>query len=170
MKKGFTLIETLVAISVLSLSLAGILSLSSISIRSSAVAVDQIKALFLANEGIEYVRNKRDSNILKGEEDWLDGLDNCFISENPAGCYIDVFPAGHAFSACLGGTCPKLRFSDTFNRFNYDASGKETKFVRKISIETIVEDEIRVISEISWSRGGEERGFSLNEHLFNLAL
>ena len=46
--KGFTLVETLVAISVLSLSIAGAFTAVQGGIQSSTVAKDQITAFYLA--------------------------------------------------------------------------------------------------------------------------
>ncbi|QQG46148.1 MAG: type II secretion system protein [Candidatus Niyogibacteria bacterium] len=160
-KRGFTLLETLVAIAVLSLALAGVLSLSSIGIRSSSGASNQIKAFFLASEGVEYVRNKRDANILAGSN-WISGLNGC-----EGGCYVDVYAPGGIVHC--SGACPKLRFDAFSNRFDYDPDSQETIFTRKIIIVPINSQEISLSSEVSWVQGGITRGFSLEEHLFDLS-
>ncbi len=71
-KKGFTLIETLVAIMILSLVITSVVSLMSSSIFSARYAKNEIKASYIAQEGIDYMRNLRDSIAFNkyGGGDW----------------------------------------------------------------------------------------------------
>src|SRR3989344_5315664 len=82
---GFTLIETLVAVTVLVAAIAGPLTIASRGLASANLARDQLIANFLAQEAIEFVRNTRDENVLRGS-DWLAGLGSC----SAQGCEIDV--------------------------------------------------------------------------------
>ncbi len=154
--------ETLVAISILSLALSGILSLFSMGVRSSVGASNQIKAFFLASEGIEFLRNKRDSNIISGAI-WSDGFDGC-----EDGCYADVYAEDSGITSC-SGACPKLRFNSELNRYDYGAGSAETVFTRRIVSERVNDRELKISSEIFWPQGGIERSFSLVEHLFDLS-
>ncbi len=71
--KGFTLLEMILAIFVLVVGILSIMSLIQGTISANALAVDRLTAVYLAQEGIELVRNKRDSNWL-AEESWNDKL------------------------------------------------------------------------------------------------
>ncbi len=62
---GFTLLEGIVAIGVISVGLAGALSLALSNLSSAQGNERRIVAANLAREGIEFVRNQRDSNWLK---------------------------------------------------------------------------------------------------------
>lgn len=75
-KRGFTLIETLVAISILLVAITGPLSVIATSLRSSYFSRDEITASYLAQEPIEFIRNMRDQNGLRNDVDnsWLDGI------------------------------------------------------------------------------------------------
>ncbi len=67
-KSSFTLLESLVAIYILVSGVFGMLTLASNSIALSSIFRDQLRAVNLAQEGIELVRNKRDSNVQLGDQ------------------------------------------------------------------------------------------------------
>ena len=81
----FTLIEALVAIAILLIAVVEPLSLTANSVKNANFAKDQITSFYLAQEGIEFVRNKRDTNVLNGltGTNWLSGLENCLHDNGP---------------------------------------------------------------------------------------
>jgi len=77
--QGFSIIETIVAIAILSVALVAPLTLAQRGLNSSIYAKDQVTAFYLAQEAIEYVHYVRDSNNLYGASqsvDWLSHLDD----------------------------------------------------------------------------------------------
>ena len=56
---GFTLIESLVAISILLLSISAPLTIASKGLASSFFARDQITAFYLAQDAVEYIRDRK---------------------------------------------------------------------------------------------------------------
>jgi Tfp pilus assembly protein PilV len=61
---GFTLVETLVAVSIFTMSILGLLIVLSGGISDTSYAKKKIIASYLAQEGIEYARNMRDTAVL----------------------------------------------------------------------------------------------------------
>jgi prepilin-type N-terminal cleavage/methylation domain-containing protein len=148
---GFTLIETMVAITVLLLSITGPLEIASKSLFSAFYARDQITAYYLAQEGIEYIKNARDNHFLydvfSGNDSnnyWLNGLDVCIDAGNGnfSGCYISTTnpfnPASLSTTnpvlAC-SGNCPLMSFDSNSSLWTQtDPATNPTKFSRKIEI------------------------------------
>ncbi|MFA6177303.1 MAG: prepilin-type N-terminal cleavage/methylation domain-containing protein [Candidatus Paceibacterota bacterium] len=64
LSKGFTLVEALVSISVLTMSVLGLMSILASSISDTANVKNKIKAEYFAQEGIECARNTRDTYVL----------------------------------------------------------------------------------------------------------
>jgi Tfp pilus assembly protein PilV len=62
--KGFTLVETLVAIAIFTMAILSMFAVFASSISSTNYAKSKITAEYLAQEGIEYARNLRDSAVL----------------------------------------------------------------------------------------------------------
>ena len=71
--KGFTLIELIIAIFILSVAIIGVFSAFSLVAELTSAASSRLKASFLAQEGLEIIRNMRDSNWLQGNG-WTDGI------------------------------------------------------------------------------------------------
>ncbi|MDE1975435.1 MAG: prepilin-type N-terminal cleavage/methylation domain-containing protein [Patescibacteria group bacterium] len=92
-QKGFTIIETLVAITVLMIAVAGPLVVASKGLFGALASKDQMTASYLAQESMEVIKNMRDNNvnnITQGNSgNWLDGLGNC-ISSASANNYCDA--------------------------------------------------------------------------------
>src|SRR3989344_2234390 len=95
--KGFTLIETLIAVLLLSTAITGPLTIASKGLTVTLVAKDQFIAFYLAQDAMEQVRFLRDSACLAAgggptgcpEAAWLSSLNNCLASVSPDGCYLD---------------------------------------------------------------------------------
>lgn len=71
---GFTILEVIVVIFIVSLSLIGVLSLVTQTIQVQYVNKSALIASQLAQEGLELVRNKRDTNWISGAAYWYSGL------------------------------------------------------------------------------------------------
>jgi len=65
MHNGFTLLEALIAVTIITLAVAGPLFSASRAIIAVEISRDKLTASYLAQEGIEYVRAMRDSEYLK---------------------------------------------------------------------------------------------------------
>ncbi|XKT75174.1 MAG: prepilin-type N-terminal cleavage/methylation domain-containing protein [Patescibacteria group bacterium UBA2103] len=159
--RGFTLVETLVAIFVLTISITGPLFIAQQSFSSANTARDRTTAAFLAQEAIEYVRSVRDHNYLSNESNWLQDLTPC-VSGN---CIIDTSVSTYPSITSCGGTCPALKQTDA-GLFGYQ-SGDDTRFVRSISITSIQAHEVLVSVDVSWTYKGTTRTFSVEERLFD---
>ncbi len=64
-QSGFSLVEVLVAISILLLAVVGPMAIISRATTSTTFATEQATAFFLAQEGLEIVQYLRDSRVLK---------------------------------------------------------------------------------------------------------
>ena len=90
-EKGFTLIETLVAIAILLVIIVGPMSIAQKGIQNAFFAREQLTAVFLAQEAIEGVRELRDNNAIDAydnslpfiddTEGWIDDIASCLGKE-----------------------------------------------------------------------------------------
>ncbi len=162
MIKGFTLLETLVAVAVLLMALMGPFSIAQQSLRSAYYARDQVTAFYLAQEGVEFVRAIRDQNYLSGS-DWLEGIGPT-CTNTP--CTID-FP-NFTYATCPQGVCAALRLSTIGGLYN-QADGPPTPFTRQILLtpSPTNADQIIVSVTITWRSAGVARTFTIEERLNN---
>lgn len=152
-QKGFTLLESLVAISILLIAVVGPMSIIGRSLPQSAYARDHAIAVNLAQEGIEAVRQKRDSNMLSkwstGSPVWDNGIDanNYYAVDSMAPSLL--IPCGLA--VCNGTILPVRQDAATGLYYQSSAGGGTvTKFERYIFIMSTTPEEKEVLSYVSW--------------------
>ena len=158
-KKGFTLIEALVAISILTMSTALPLTASYIGASHARDARDQLVATYLAQDAIEYLRHRISENVRKDAEP-LRGLDAC------AGqwCLIDAL-AGEVAADPEGEYIGRDPVSGLYG---YDDEWEKTQFVRRVMIEAgdaLDGTGFELIVEMEWGREAARKSFPLREYM-----
>jgi len=172
MKKtqGFTLIETLVAITVLTIAIAAPLTLAAQSLLAAFNARDQVTAFHLAQEAIETVRAKRDHNLLEivkngANIDWLDGLmvetvnqDGEVEVKKPFMVDAIATHTGQNFIACNssdGASCQKLLFNKNTGFYGHEFGNESRfrRFVRVTEVPNANKEEVVVRAEVQWRTG-----------------
>lgn len=177
--RGFTLIETLIAVLLLAMSIAGPLTIASKGLTATMVSKDQFIGFYLAQDAIEQVRFLRDTSCLSTPGDstgcpvsaWLQGLNNCLVSVNPDGCYLDSLATNPSSPvACTGGVCETMRYDAANHVFNYNQAVPLTpqRFIRTIKITNTTADEAVITVEVNWSdRAGVTRvPIKVKENIF----
>lgn len=162
---GFTLIETVIAILILSLSLGALLTLSAGGIFSVRYARNQIVADNLNQEALEYLRNERDTEAIRGTTwtDWVASLPSgCFDAD---GCRVDPYTSGDRIEAC-SGDCPFTVFYPLADGGFYGYDGESypmsvsgvtavtTTYIRTINMSLPFPEQLVVDAQIEWRNGG----------------
>lgn len=129
-KKGFTLIEVLLAVFIISVAVLGLYNGINYSYHSVETAKKVFTASYLAEEGVELVKNIRDSNFVTGGATWNTGLLNCYTSY---GCRMDYNDLTLTVNSSDADSKTAL-WIDANGAYNYVASGEKTIFSRKIVI------------------------------------
>lgn len=152
-QKGFTLVEALVALVILSTALVPVLYFSNQSVNIAFIIRDDLIGANLAQEGIEVIRNIRDTN-------WYNGL--AFDNNIVDGAYRVSWDS---IGLLLPGGNPVLKVDNGL--YNY-STGTDTIFTRTITITRLSAVELRIVSQVSWPlRGNNTKTVRVEEHLFD---
>ncbi len=152
--RGSILLESLIAITILTVGMLGIFSMLSRSVGLTRVVAHQYIAAHLAAEGIELVKNIIDTNSLLARP-WNAGLAS------------GIYEIAH--NTALEPDNDRVLFYDTTTGLYDYASGDEpTVFRRQLSLARIGADELQVNARVSWiTRGSAEFNVDLEDHFFN---
>ena len=155
-KNGFTLVEVIISLGIISLVSVGVMFAISLSLGSANRIKNSQIAANLSQEGLEVVRGIRD-------RDWH--LGNSFGSSLANGTYLVDWNSQSL-----------LPFSDTFLKINSNgfynySSGQDTVFKRKITIESSGQNPATVEKvakvEVSWQERSSPKIIQAELRLFN---
>ncbi|HZZ99217.1 MAG TPA: prepilin-type N-terminal cleavage/methylation domain-containing protein [Candidatus Paceibacterota bacterium] len=151
--RGFTLIEVLVSLAILTIAIIPALYLSNSAANVGFAVRDNFIAAGLAQEGIEVVRAIRDTN-------WFNG--RAFDSGLADGSYRLEW---NSTSLLALGANPPLNIDDGL--YTYD-SGTPSVFSRSITITKVNSGELKVVSTVTWqTRTNDTKTVSAEDHLFD---
>ncbi len=196
MNKGITLVETIIAVTVLTMALGGPFLLAAKSLSSAGYAREEIAASRLAEEGLELVHNMRDNNSAERDDGagraWDVDLTSC-----TNGCVIDITKmqnpiepdsiwvtsgSYHAIISCGGSACTgeqhrvyKHTASGFYRQINLtEYSGSipagyvKTNMTRMIKIVPVVANrEYTVQSIVTYMAGKQQKTIVLTDTLMN---
>lgn len=178
-KKGFTLVETLVALFIFSVSVIAVMSALSQGITGTNYAKNKMVAEFLSQEGIEYFRNIRDTYMLYSDDKdqaWT-GMMSKFKTGGciNGGCYFDNneynIPINEQLpitkieiNPCGNGKCPFLSYNESSGKYSY-SNINESIFSRKIYVTEIDDNNIKIVSEVIFYNNSKLGRISFSENL-----
>ena len=176
-RRGFTIIETLVAVAVLLLSIITPLTIAEKGLASAEAARTEITAFYLGQEAVEYVRSVRDSNAIGGkggQSNWLQGLSQCATS---SGCGIDSTASGSGqIITCNPGNdnCTLYTYTGLVTElrglFGHRTSTgwTRTDYTRVVHLQDVLSDvETEVKVTVTWPTRFGTRSIDVVEHIFN---
>ena len=163
--RGFTLIETMVAVTILTLAVVGPLFTASRAIVAAQNARDQLTASYLAQEGIEYVRAMRDNEYLNVYPSGTSAAWGNFLNgsinqcREPRMCTLGLIQGG--FLPLV--FCPDNVCTTTFSLLSNGASYKRT--IQVVDASPSGATDVRIVTTVSWKFHSNHQSVYINDHL-----
>lgn len=181
-RRGYSLVEVLVAISVLLIALVGPITIAYSGLKRANFAKEQTMAVFLAQEGAEAVVKLREDRALLANslsninQVWNHHFpaiqDQCPIG-SPDYCgvrIVDTEPnKGNAsFYQCSGSNCTMVYNEDALVPYKQgpNVAGEPTIYTRQLQV-TVNSAFTRVISAVSWGASPSQR-VELETYVYNI--
>lgn len=174
---GFTVLELIAGVFILSIGIVGVSALISRLLWYTRFVESKATAAYLAQEGMEIVRNIRDGNWLECKieggwdetclaEDWTDGLfccgsTNC-VRDGDGACQADYLDCDQ-LNSYSGGP---LEFNGEFYAY-FNPPEEETKFKRIIEIGQETAEQVSVCTTVEWTEQGKGQSIKACEDLYN---
>lgn len=179
---GFTLVEALTAIFILTFVVVGLMTVVSDSLFATKYAKDEITANYLLQEAIDYVRNDRDTSVFLStlgiEQSWTNFYQryvNAGCNNETYGCALDVNTDEGNLVACPSAGCSSLYLKEVLSvddKYFYSTNnglptdGKiKTNFKRTLKVTSKNEGQIDVEVLVSWKNGNSSRSRNLKTTL-----
>ena len=171
--KGFTLLEIIIALFVVTIGMGGVFSVIQKSFEMMSLSASRLVAANLAQEGIEIMRNVRDTNWLKGQDwdiglsagDWevqYDDSEAQFVSP-------PMPPVAQCVAPCNYDDMKFLHIDNGFYKYLVPAvPDQQTKFKRRLTISDKTPDSMKITVDVIWKeRGGTEYNYIIHHLLYD---
>jgi prepilin-type N-terminal cleavage/methylation domain-containing protein len=169
-KEGFTLIETLVAITILLVAIVGPIQTVSQATALGVRSRDELIASYLAQDAVEYMRykivtNGNDEAVDIINRDLLGAPTNLGVCKSPNICSVNT--KEDTFDLCVAGVCPVLQWANTGVYYGYGEGGGSptwgpTDFKREVMVTEGIantdlgnEKEYFITSTVYWGKNYE---------------
>ncbi|MFA5208610.1 MAG: type II secretion system protein [Candidatus Paceibacterota bacterium] len=154
-EKGFTLLEMLISIMIITIAVLPIYQAVFKYTRNTQLERENFIASYLCQEGVEFIKNKRDTNWIQGLA-WDDGLSICFGSGCEGGPY--------GLSAWADRTIYIEAASGFYRYLTTPVAGDiQTSFKRKIVVSKPTADEMDITVTVYWGN----KTMIVKENIFN---
>ena len=177
-KQGFTLIETVFALLIISMGFLSVFSLVQDSIRATNSSINRLIAANLAQEGVEIIRNIRDSVYAEGDE-WDTIVDDNHLNQyeclvTAKNCRVEA-NANYRNQLLDLNDGAFLKIDSITNQYNY-SSGDDSIFKRWINLNqgggicsqiATSTDCIKIDIIISWQERGNDQELEVEDYLYN---
>jgi type II secretory pathway pseudopilin PulG len=160
-QKGFSILEVMAAVYIISMGLVGILSLMSFSYNVKYENKNNIIASMLAQEGLELIRNTRDSNFLTEGTEYDDG-----ISSGGVRIFIIDFYGKDYIKEVVGIDDAATRLYLDSNGFYAHTVGSLTPYSRIITV-TDQGNYLDVLCLVRYSKGGNNHDYIASTQLYD---
>jgi prepilin-type N-terminal cleavage/methylation domain-containing protein len=197
-QSGYSLVEVLIAVSVLLISMVGPMTIASQGIKSGNFALEQNAAFFLAQEGIEAMYSLYgdagvadiDNDLTPGTDtswDWVGALNSsgpCSTNFNSDGdsCTFGIdfrdtsLNDNLTSNECTGGNLSQcdlyLNESNSPAAYSHQSSGADpTPFNRTITVTRQTDNAVEVVSIVTWESNvfrGQTQSVRLQTLLFDV--
>lgn len=173
--RGFTLIEAMVAVSIMAIAIAAPMYAASRTIAAAQLSAEKLTATYLAQEGVEYVRKVRDDAYLQHIADlstaWAEFTNRVAVcTGSQIGCTVDSISSPD-IAQCAGDpatTCTPL-YRNLFKQYTQSSVGSASEksvFTRYVQVRTVHQDrEVEVVSTVVWQSHGVTQSVSVTDHL-----
>lgn len=149
--KAFTIVETLVAITILMIAITGPLTIANKALTAAIDAKNQMTAINLAQETMEAFKNLKDNNMANGVFLSSDILTKCAPGNYCSVSYADIETDGNT-ELCT--TACKIYLTADGYTTDSSTGGNLTPFRRYFNIQEMEADEVYLVSvTVSWNTG-----------------
>ena len=193
------MVETLVAISILTIAVIGPLGIIAQALHTSYYTRDQMTAYYLAQEAIEYVKNLRDQQGIKITKQYLDDSEatlSPWLGDNWDNTTHRLFNTNatlpnfgvvglpttyslirnngvYTFETCPSNLCNYLKKDANGVYGVTDPTGVDTQFRREIYFKRVdssdIPQEFKMVVNVYWKSGSSDAKFTLEEYFTNSA-
>ncbi len=178
-RKGQSLVEALVALSILVTALLGIETLLTRSFLLDRVTADQTKATYLASEGVEIMKSMIDHQVYDAianpggipTDPDTGGWNNfCELSPGSTGYYEVDYMATSCPSPINPVNASPILFDAASGLYSYnDPAGTPSAFTRVVGVKKSLDNnEIDILSTVTWSTSGVTgQSLTVEDHFYN---